>query len=50
MLTNFNGNSEGEKLLRKKWQVLEGNRVDLRSIACKDLKWINMSPNLVQLL
>jgi hypothetical protein len=29
MLTNFSGNPEGEGLLRKKWQVHEGNRVDL---------------------
>jgi hypothetical protein len=29
MLTNFNGNLEGEELLRKKWQVLGGNRVVL---------------------
>jgi hypothetical protein len=29
MLMNFNANPEGEGLLRKKWQVLEGNRVDL---------------------
>ena len=29
MLRNFNGNPAVEGLIRKKWQVLEGNRVDL---------------------
>ena len=29
MLTNFNGNPEGERLLTEKWQVLEGNRVEI---------------------
>jgi hypothetical protein len=29
MLTNFKGNPEGEGMLTKKLQVLEGNRMDL---------------------
>jgi hypothetical protein len=41
MLRNFNGNPEGEGLLTMKRYVLEGNRVDLTSTACKDVKWIN---------